>query len=209
MKKMLCLLALTCMITVAKAQVNEFDTTVRSVAAKNRSVELNANVLPDGIHLHWSKGPDDFIAYFELYRSSDGASYNIIKQFRPDVFDANQNSYSFKDHEPLLGKNFYRLVGYDKYTHQKNVVNIVAEYYNMPKTIRPTLVVNGDHLNISHYDGRELELVVYNSGATPMFKRVISSAVIPLPGNLSKGLYVYQLADRKRSIVATGKFVLQ
>lgn len=209
MKKCVCLLSLIVTLNYGWSQINENDTTVISVRSKNASIRLQADVLPDNITLQWTKGPDDFTGYFELYRSADGIAYNIIRQFHPQTFEGDQRSFSFKDVDPLRGKNYYRLVSYDKFTQEKKTVHIVAEYKNLPRKIAPTIVAKGSQLNISNYDGQQMELLVFNSAGTPLFKRVVSSSIVPLAANLTRGLYVYQLIDRKNQLVSSGKFVMQ
>lgn len=209
MKKMLCLLGLTLILNCGWSQINEKDTMVSTVRATNGSLVFEANVLPDYINLLWTKGPDDFTGSFELYRSADGIAYNIVKQFRQKTDGSQDLDYFYRDEDPLRGKNYYRLVGYDKFTNEKRTVDLIAEYKNQPRRVLPTVLSNGNTLNITNYDGQELEIWVYNSAATPMFKSVVSSSVINVPSNLTKGLYVYQLYDRRKMIVSSGKFILQ
>ncbi len=209
MKKIMCLLI--CVLTICRgwSQITEKDTIVTTTISKTGSVQLLADVLPNYINLQWTKGPDDFTGYFELYRSADGIAYNILRQFHPSTFEANQRFFSFKDEDPLKGKNYYRLITYDKFTQEKRIVDLVTEYKNQPRKMAPTIISNGNQLNIMNYDGEQLELLVFNSGGTALFKRVVSSSVIPLAANLSRGLYVYQLIDRKNQLISSGKFVLQ
>lgn len=209
MKKMLCLLGLTLILNCGWSQINEKDTIISTVRARSGSLLFEANILPDYINLQWTKGPDDFTGSFELYRSADGIAYNIVNQFRPKSDGREDLDYFYRDEDPLRGKNYYRLIGYDKFTNQKRTIDLIAEYKNQPRRVLPTVLSNGNQLNITNYDGQELELWVYNSAATPMFKQVVSSSVIVVPSNLSKGLYVYQLYDRRRTIVSSGKFILQ
>lgn len=208
MKRMICVLALALAFTSTWSQLNEKDTTVTTVAARNTTAAFQANVFPDYINLQWLKGPDNYTGYFELYRSADGVAYNIIRQFQPRTFEGDDRYFNFKDEDPLRGKNYYRVVGYDKFTQEKRTVELMVEYKNQPRRIQPTLVTQGNQLNISNYDGQEMELLVFTSTGAPVFKRIISSSVIPLP-SIAKGLYVYQLTDRRQFVLSTGKFVLQ
>lgn len=209
MKKITWLLGLTLILNYGWSQINEKDTIITKVDGRNGSVTLEATILPDYINLQWTKEPDDFTGYFELYRSADGMAYNIVKQFQPKTFEGNDPYFFYRDEDPLRGKNYYRLIGYDKFTNEKRTIDLVAEYKNQPRRVLPTVLSNGNQLNITNYDGQELELWVYNSAATPLFKKLVSSSVIDVPSNLSKGLYVYQLYDRRRMIVSSGKFILQ
>lgn len=205
----MCVLALILMFGYSHSQINEKDTTVTTAVAKNTTAEFQATIFPDYIHLQWIKGPDNYTSYFELYRSADGIAYNIVKQFHPGTFDGDEGYYSYKDGDPLQGKNYYRLVGYDKFTQEKRIIEIVAVYKNKPRKILPTIVTSGNQLNIANYDGQELELLVFTSSGAPVFKRIVSSSVIPIPSTLAKGLYVYQLTDKKQFMLSSGKFVLQ
>jgi|GEM_PF-5292122 len=201
-------LLLTCKISLG--QINENDTTLTRVSAKNGSVWFQADVFPDYVQLQWTKGPDDHIAYYELYRSSDGVAYNIVKQFHPQTFDANDNSFSFRDDDPLRGRNYYRLVGYEKSTQEKRTVELIAEYRNQPRKLQPTLVVKGNQLNILNYDGQELQLSIYSTTGSPVVQnRIVNSSVVHVPELSPVGMYVYQLVDRKTMMVSSGKFALQ
>lgn len=192
-----------------RGQINEKDTIITTTAASSGSVILEASVSPDFIGLSWSRGPHDYVGYFELYRSSDGIAYNIVKQFMPGTFDGSQTSFEFKDEDPLRGKNYYRLLAFDQNGQDKKTVDVTADFNNQPRKIQPSLVAKGTQLNIQNYDGEEMQLMVYNSGGNPVIKRTINSSVVNLPETLSKGMYIYQLVNRRQIMVANGKFALQ
>ena len=193
-----------------QSQINEKDTLATSISSKNGSVYLQVDVLPDYIDLNWSKGPDDLISYFELYRSADGLTYNIIRQFHPKTFDAPDRTLSYRDEDPLRGKNYYRLIAYDQHTQEKRVVELVAEYKNQPRKVQPTVISKGNQLNILNYDGEEMHLWIFTTAGAPIIQKVVASSVVNIGSeNLSSGLYVYQLVNRKKMVVSTGKFVLQ
>ncbi len=192
------------------SQINEKDTTATIITTKLRSIELVADVLPDYINLEWSKGPDDNTGYFELYRSPDGVAYKLVKQFRPSSFDASQRTFEYKDDEPLPGRNFYRLVAFDRHTSEKTSVDLVADYKNLPRKIQPTLMARGNQLYIQHYDGQEMRLWIYNASGTPIVQnRVVNGTVVNVPELAANGLYIYQLMDKQKMVVANGKLVIQ
>ena len=192
-----------------KAQQNEKDTTATMVTSTNASLRLRADILPDYIQLQWTKGPDDLTAYFELYRSADGVAYHIIKQFHPETFDNTANHFIYKDESPLRGKNHYRLVAYDRFTQQKKTVELMASYKNQPRKIQPNIIAKGRELNVLNYDGEELHLVIYTSGGSPLIQKLVNSSVIYLGSeNLSAGMYIYQLMDKNKYVVNSGKFML-
>jgi hypothetical protein len=200
------------MLTVtgyAWSQKNEKDTIVTTVSAQKASLNFRADILPDYIQLQWNKGPDDFTGYFELYRSDDGVAYNIVKQFQPESPGNTADYFNYRDEDPLRGKNYYRLIGYNRFTQEKRSVDLIADYKNLPRKIQPTIVAKGKELNVVNYDGEELHLFVYTSGGTPLFQKVVTSGVVNLStNNLSSGIYVYQLLDRKKMVVSSGKFAL-
>lgn len=196
--------------TFSWGQLNEKDTIATTVAAKTGSVVLQADVMPDYINLHWTKGPHELIGYFELYRSSDGTAYHLVKQFHPSSFDANDDSYAYRDEDPLRGRNFYRLVSYEKSTGAKRSVDIVADYKNLPRKIQPSLIVKGSQLYLQNYDGEQLHLWIYNSGGNPMVQnRIVNATTVNIPETLSRGVYIYQLLDNKKMQVGSGKLVVQ
>ena len=89
------------------------------------------------------------------------------------------------------------------------MVELMAVYKNLSRKLQPTLVTKGRELHILNYDGEELHLLVYSSGGSPMFQKIINSGVVHLATEkLSGGTYIYQLADRRKYIVNSGKFMI-
>ncbi|MER3464151.1 MAG: hypothetical protein C4329_06800 [Chitinophagaceae bacterium] len=107
MQRMICVIGLILALNIVHAQINETDKQVSSVINQYRSVVLQADILPDYINLQWRKGHDEYINLFELYRSADGVTYTIVKQFLPKDFEGRQDYYSFKDDNALQGNNYY------------------------------------------------------------------------------------------------------
>jgi hypothetical protein len=203
----ICVAVLACGPTWS--QINEKDTTATTVTARSFSIYLRADILPDFIQLQWSKGPDDLTGYFELYRSADGIAYNIVKQFHPETFGNTADHFMYKDEDPLRGKNYYRLIAYNRSTQEKKTVELTAVYKNQSRKLKPSLVSKGKELNILNYDGEELHLVVYTTGGTPLLQKVVSSSVVYLgTSKLSSGTYIYQLMDRRKYLVNSGKFMI-
>ena len=210
MKRTVTLLSGILAWTLGFSQLNENDTTITSVASKSGSVQVQAHVFPDYVDLIWTKGPDEYIGYFELYRSPDGTAYRFVKQFQPGSFEANDNSYAFQDKEPLEGRNYYRIVGYDQYTSEKRTVDLVVDFKNQSRKIGPSLFSRGSQLYVSHYDGEPLHLWLYNSMGNPVVQnRWVNGTFIPLPETLSGGMYIYQLVDDRKMVVSSGKLVIQ
>lgn len=210
MKRIICVAGMILALNHSNAQINEKDTIATTIINQYRSVVLQADVLPDYINLQWRKGHDEYINRFELYRSPDGVAYTLVKQFVPKEFDGRQDYFSFKDDNPLQGKNYYRLVGYNQFTNDRTEVNLLAEYKNKPRRVQPTLITRGHQLNITNYDGEELYLYVYSSTGAPVLQRNVTSSAVNFPtDNLARGFYVYQLLDSRKYIVNSGKFVLQ
>lgn len=210
MKRMICAVGLAFLLSAPAWSQGNNDNVVRGSLAKSGSVQLQATILPDYIDLRWSKGPDEYIGYFELYRSADGVAYNFVKQFVPQTFDARQNVYTFRDEAPLRGKNYYRLVGYDKFTQERRVVDLEANFNSLSRKVTPTLVPRGNQLNISNYNGEELYLRLFTSSGTPVLGRNVASGVISIASDkLASGFYVYQLVNRNRNLVSSGKILLQ
>jgi len=203
----ICMVMLT--TTAAWSQINEKDTVIESTFSKNGSVYLQLDILPDYIELNWSKGQDDHIAYYELYRSADGMAYTMVRQFHPQSFDASDNFFSYRDEDPLRGRNYYRLTAYEKGSGERRNVEAIAEYKNLPRKIQPSLVIKGSQLNIQNYDGEEMQLLLYNSAGTLLVRRVVNSTVVNLPEHSARGAYIYQLVDRRQIVVASGKLILQ
>ena len=133
----------------------------------------------------------------------------MVKQFHPETFGNTADHFIYKDESPLRGKNYYRLVAYNRSTQEKKSVELTAVYKNQPRKLEPSIVSKGRELNILNYDGEELQLMVYSSGGTPLFQKLVNSSVVYLgTSTLSGGIYIYQLLDRRKYVVNSGKFII-
>ena len=210
MKRIMVLTVAMIACSFCQGQINEKDTIITSISSKNGSIALQADVLPDYITLQWNKGPHDYIGWFELYRSADGVAYNIVRQFHPQVQGSDDNDFEFKDEDPLRGKNYYRLIGYDKFSGDKRIIDLVAEYKNAPRKVYPSLIQKDGQFYINNYDGEELRLWVYNTAGNPVVQqKIINSSTVYISEMLSGGTYVYQLLDKNKMTVSRGKLVMQ
>jgi hypothetical protein len=126
------------------------------------------------------------------------------------VAGANDNDFEYKDEDPLRGKNYYRLVGYDKFSGDKRTIDLMAEYKNAPRKLYPTLVPKDGQFYINNYDGQELRLWIYNAAGNPVVQQqVVNSSTVYIKELVSGGAYVYNLIDKNQVTVSRGKFVLQ
>ncbi len=178
------------------------------VSTSLKGITLQAEIIPDYIELKWRIPALDESASFEVQRSADGFAYSTIHIVTPQGMNTFSQDFSFRDLNPLEGKNYYRLLATGKWTKEKREVYLIAQFDQQKRRITPTIVTEGTQLRIDNYNGEELQLAVFTSAGNPVFQKVINNSRIPVPTMLSKGVYVYHLSDKQRTYVASGRFLI-
>lgn len=70
---------------------------------------FTASLRNKAVELSWSTATELNTSHFEILKSTDGEHYNMIGQVQAAGNSSNTLRYSFTDHTPSEGKNFYRL----------------------------------------------------------------------------------------------------
>ena len=78
------------------------------------------------ITLNWSTASELNFDFFDIEKSSDGATFQSIATVKGQGTTNIRHDYSFTDEKPLIGKNYYRLksVDFDGYTEYFDVVSV-------------------------------------------------------------------------------------
>ena len=95
---------------------NEVEHTFTMVAVLPvQLIDFTANKKSKEVLLEWNTSNEQNFDHFEIERSENGETYHQIGTLRSKGDQsANVNQYSFYDHAPLYGNNFYRLKMVDK-----------------------------------------------------------------------------------------------
>ncbi|MBS1917081.1 MAG: hypothetical protein JST87_12460 [Bacteroidetes bacterium] len=152
------------------------------------------------VQLNWETSREVNVAYYEIQRSNDQLGFTAIGKVDAKDISSGQNiDYSYSDHFPLNGNNYYRLRMTDingNYTYSPVVV--VSFEQNTSASIFPTVLTANtiyvragssmQNASLSFYEitGRKLEEIqlpkTINAGET-------ISASLNI-GSLSKGTYL-------------------
>lgn len=110
---------------VAAAQADNEAVTVLSPAVQDFLNEGGATPLPivlsyfegkamdDHVKLAWETLSEENFDHFEIQRSNDGREFEVIGRKQGNGFTTEKHQYSFVDHAPKIGMNYYRLNAID------------------------------------------------------------------------------------------------
>jgi hypothetical protein len=186
----------------------QLSTPFKEVTKQETGIQFNADILPSAVNLKWAVSPTDPAEYFELQRSADSLNFITLKTFY--AFNGELTyKYFFTDEFPLRKSNFYRLLVIEKGGNDKRAIDLYVDFNSKPKTIKPTLLVQGSQLRIINSDGERYQLLIYNLNGTQILNEVVSSNYVNFPrSGSSRGVYLYRLYDMNRINIATGKLVM-
>ena len=186
----------------------QLSTPVKEVTKLETGIRFNADILPSAVNLNWAVFSTDPAEYFELQRSADSLNFITLKTFYAYNGELTYK-YFFRDEFPLRKSNFYRLLVIEKGGNDKRAIDLYVDFNSKPKTIKPTLLVQGSQLRIINSDGERYQLLIYNLNGNQVMNEVVSSNYVNFPrsGNL-KGVYLYTLYDMNRINIATGKLIM-
>nr|HPH85470.1 T9SS type A sorting domain-containing protein [Ferruginibacter sp.] len=150
--------------------------------------------------LNWQTTAEINNHYFDVERSVDGISFNVIGSVNGNGTTSLPHNYSLNDLHPINGFNYYRLRQVDLDGHftysnvevveLKNSQTITAWYNNQNHSIQ--LLFNNNHNN--------LDIKLYASNGQLIKSAIpannINSYTLNLP-NLSTGVYLLQVISNK------------
>jgi hypothetical protein len=125
-------------------------------------LHFNAEEATSGtVKLTWGTAMESNNDHFTMERSTDGIHYNIISTI-PGKGDFNEPvDYSFIDHAPEQGSNFYRLSQTDRDGKEKILGVKTVSLQDIGLRVGPNPVVNT--VNVSFNSGAWCEIKLYNS----------------------------------------------
>ncbi len=132
---------------------------------------LNAKTVKESIHLNWATATEINSAYFELQRSIDGITWNVIGTELANGNSLEIQTYDWKDQTPFFGTNYYRIrqVDLDDSFEYSKVVSVNMDKRNSDISIFPN-PANG-YFNILQKVPSEVELHLYDSNGILVLQR--------------------------------------
>lgn len=159
-----------------------------------------------GIQLNWTTATEENFDYFEIERADETLAFNTIATAIAGKGDVNvAASYTYTDHAPVRGKNYYRLknIDLDGSVEYSDVIMVYTsasdntiELYPNPNDRVFTLELQDDMglpVNLSLVDrlGRDLYQEVISSNTTQ----------IQLPATIETGIYFVKLSSARKQKV--------
>ncbi len=159
---------------------------------------FRASVKDSQVELQWQTASEDRNSHFDLERSQDGKSFEMVGTVAGKGTTAQTTTYSYQDHQPLPGTSYYRLKQVDEdesYTYSKVVAvsrKLTQELHVFPTIATQQLQVKSDvrmwQAIVSDTKGRKL--------LAQQLEPLASQHQIQV-GHLEKGTYVLVLLDEK------------
>jgi hypothetical protein len=87
---------------------------------------FNGVSIESAVQLKWATSSELNFDYFEIERSQDAKDFETIAKIAGNGTTSVRHDYNFKDEDPFIGKNYYRLksVDFDLYTEYFNLVAV-------------------------------------------------------------------------------------
>ncbi|MEI9945663.1 MAG: M14 family zinc carboxypeptidase [Chitinophagaceae bacterium] len=156
----------------------------------------------DDVKVIWQAQTNDQHDHFEIERSADGMSFNVIGKVFTTGYD-----FSFTDIDPLPGVNYYRVKGVDK-DSKYDYTAIVSARLNRIIALRiyPNPVQQQLQLTINSATASKYHFEIISPAGQVMWKSVkdVQQGVhtIELPAeNLSAGMYLLKVSTNNEMIL--------
>ncbi len=158
-----------------------------------RLLSFNGSQVLKQIKLDWATASELNFDFFDIEKSSDGATFQSIATVKGQGTTNIRHDYSFTDEKPLIGKNYYRLksVDFDGYTEYFKVVMVdfdgkkdFSVNPNPSDGIALNIETNFTPLNKGF-------VVVYNAvgAVVARFEVSGSTSLLTMPMKLESGVY--------------------
>lgn len=153
------------------------------------------------VRLTWTTQLESNSSYFDVERSTDGASYTAIGRVKAAGNSSNPLNYEYNDATPFKGKNYYRLkqVDLDGKSEYSLIVTVLIGNTIGGLSLYPNPA--NDVVNIVNNSGVMIrEIRIFNSAgvAVRRFIPLANNSTIQLPiSELSKGIYILKVVTSK------------
>jgi hypothetical protein len=157
------------------------------------------------INLSWSTLSEQNFDYFSIERSHDAKNYVQIGTVKGSGWSQTRNDYSFTDHNPMPGINYYRLksVDFDGYTEIFPAISV----FNDNVQVSVTSPVKDKTMTIhSNFEGKA-QLVNLFGTSVMVGDVVVGPNEISLPQSLTRGIYLLAVTNDRQLVKKTKIYV--
>ncbi|UII23958.1 T9SS type A sorting domain-containing protein [Fulvivirga ligni] len=174
-------------------EANPLPVTLRSFTGENKGLEN---------HLYWTTVSEINNSHFELERSSDGETFQFVAEIDGSGTTNDVVNYSYVDHNPVFGVNYYRLkqIDFDGTTTTiKTIVRLTVDQdvrgINLVTYPNPT---SQNNINIRVATGLEAPVMIkmYDLYGRPCYVKefeyneLSQDIKLDVNGSLKQGIYI-------------------
>jgi subtilisin-like proprotein convertase family protein len=165
------------------------------------------------VELQWATTNEINNSYYEIEKSSDGASFSNIGKINAGNNPASIDQYVFNDVRPYEGINYYRLKQVDKdgrFTYSK-IVSVTIDALSSKYLVYPNPAIDLTTVKMLS-DAKDLSVKLTDASAKVVYKKTLKSIKageelqIPIKG-LARGLYILTLSTQNG--IANEKILVQ
>lgn len=155
----------SCCNTIQALDIDCLDFMYSEAALPVELVDFDGYKNQTSVDLEWMTASEINNDYFLLERSDDGANYDAIAEINGSGNSSSEQKYSFRDKQPRLGNNYYRLTQVDIDGHEEVLEKIIKVAFEGDSYIQvvPNPVTNGFFQLVyqSETEG-EVEVEIFN-----------------------------------------------
>jgi Secretion system C-terminal sorting domain len=150
-----------------------------------------------GISLNWATATELNFDHFNLERSENGLTFTGITTVKGNGTTSVMHEYSWTDHNPFAGTNYYRLTSVD-YDGKTEVFQIISVQFDVEKTavVYPNPVVDAEvhiDLNFEPADNTLVSITDMSGNQRGSFNAEGNELLLPL--SLTPGVYVIRIKN--------------
>jgi hypothetical protein len=157
------------------------------------------------LNLTWSTISEQNFDYFAIERSHNAKNYVQIGTVKGSGWSQSRIDYSFTDHNPMPGINYYRLksVDFDGYTEIFPPISVFND--NVQVSVKSPVI--GKRLVLYSNMQGKAQLVNLFGGSVQSFDIDNGPNELALPGSLPRGLYILVVSNEGHLVKKTKIYV--
>ena len=146
-------------------------------------------------HLEWVSNTTYKTDYFVVERSADGENFEALLELMNEKNSSDALRFTTEDIDPIDGMNYYRILtintdGTERYSRVRSIE--LSPLVNF--TIFPNPAMEYADIDLKHFEGRAVDLFVYDQYGTLQFVQVVDEVLSPIErldfSSLGNGMYV-------------------
>lgn len=127
-------------------------------------LDFYASTQNNKVQLHWDVEQEFDIVKYDVERSTDGTRFTTIGTVMA-VNSQGRHQYSFTDHQPASGKNFYRLKIVERFKapHYSDIKVINRGKATFGVTVQPNPVAANATIHVNLQNKSKVQMALYNA----------------------------------------------